>query len=72
MIQKLSKEKTEQSDNTFQQLSVREHVEFVVIGGQIYQKKCWFPKHKDYSTIKDRREEIGNEGNINIKLKAHQ
>ena len=32
-------------------------------------KNCWFSKHKDYSTVKDRKQENGNEGNINI-LKA--
>ena len=29
-------------------------------------KNCWFPKHKHYPTVKDRREESGNKGNINV------
>ena len=31
---------------------IRVHIECVVIGSQIYNKNCWFPKHKDYPTVK--------------------
>ena len=42
-MQKLSKEEIEQSATTFQkkQLLIREHVEFVVTSGQIYQTKTF-------------------------------
>ena len=32
----------------------------------LWNQNCWFPKHKDYLTVKGRREENRNEGNINI------
>ena len=31
----------------------------------LLNKNCSFPKHKNYPTVKDRREGNGNEGNIN-------
>ena len=31
-------------------------------------KNYWFPKHKDYPTVKGRREKNGNEENINIHI----
>ena len=59
-MQKFSKKETEQSDTTFQECTVSGDW-----WTDLSSTNCWFPKHKDYPTVKYRREEYGNKGNIN-------
>ena len=63
-MQKLSKEETEQSYNSFQECIYPQGV-CTVCGDwwtDLSNKNCWFPKHKDYPTVNDRRKGNGNEG----------